>query len=560
MSRFRAKAPGILLLLLVGAVTLVPVAYVLVGSLNVGGPGQTFTFGFDGWQKALTNARSLDAIGYSLLLSIRIPIAVAVAFLIAWLLVRVRIPGARIIEYSLWFSFFLPVLPITMGWVLLLDPGYGLINLALKEFGVSQSIFSIYSVSGIIWVHISQATIPVMVILLTPALRALDAINEEAAIMCGASTRSVLARITGPLIAPAIFTATLVGFIRSLEVFEVEQFLGTPVDIFVYATRIYDLVSSEPPDYAQGLAMSALFLLALLLVAIIYQRVIGRTGGWSTITGKGGRFAPRSIGRWAWPIAGLLFLYILISVALPVTVLLLSSFNRLFGYFFIDNGWTLEHWRQVFASQAFMRAVTTSILIGVSAGLAGTLFFALIAWVVVRTKMWGRQFLSLLTWIPWIIPGLVLGLTLSAILLNLPIVSALYGTSAALVLAIVIKSMPLGVQMLRTSVQQVAPELEEAAATSGASPFAVFWRIALPLIAPMCVAVFLIVFMAALSDISTTVLLASARTRTLSLLMFEFATSNRHEAAAVVGVLIAFVCFVFTAIAFRIGMKMSVEQ
>jgi iron(III) transport system permease protein len=551
---------GLALLVVIGAVTVVPVAFVLVESFNVAGPAQPFAWGLAGWQKAFSNARSLDAIGYSLLLSIRIPIAVAIAFVIAWLLVRVEVPGRKIIEYSLWFSFFLPVLPVTMGWVLLLDPGYGLINLGLKRIGIAENgLFSIYSVPGIIWVHISQATIPVMVILLAPALRSLDSTNEEAAIMSGASTRSVLRRVTGPLIAPAIVTATLIGFIRSLEVFEVEQLLGTPVDIFVYANRIYDLVSSEPPDYAQGLALCALFLLVLLIVAVVYQHYIGRTGGWATITGKGGRFAPRPVGRWGWVISGLLFLYVAISVVLPVTVLLLASFNRLFGFFFMEDAWTAAHWRQVFASAAFGRAILNSIVIGLSAGIAGTLLFAFIAWIIVRTTLWGRQVLSLLTWIPWIIPGLVLGLTLSAILLNTPIVSALYGTSAALVVAIVIKSMPLGVQMLRTSVHQVAPEMEEAAAMSGAGAMTIFRRIVLPLIAPMCVAVFLIVFMAALSDISTTVLLASAGTRTLSLLMFEFATSNRHEAAAVVGVLIALVCLAFTSIAFRIGMKSGIE-
>ena len=95
---------------------------------------------------------------------------------------------------------------------------------------------------------------------------------------------------------------------------------------------------------------------------------------------------------------------------------------------------------------------------------------------------------------------------------------------------------------------------------SGARFPAIFRRVTLPLIAPMCTAVFLLVFMATLSDISTLVLLASPGTRTLSLLMFEFATSSRPEAAAVIGVIIAVICLVITSAAFRIGFKMSVER
>jgi len=53
-----------------------------------------------------------------------------------------------------------------------------------------------------------------------------------------------------------VLTALIAGFIRSLELFEVEQFLGTPVGIMVYATRIYDLIATDPPVYPEAMALS----------------------------------------------------------------------------------------------------------------------------------------------------------------------------------------------------------------------------------------------------------------------------------------------------------------
>ncbi len=53
-----------------------------------------------------------------------------------------------------------------------------------------------------------------------------------------------------------MLTALIAGFIRSLELFEVEQFLGTPVGIMVYATRIYDLIATDPPVYPEAMALS----------------------------------------------------------------------------------------------------------------------------------------------------------------------------------------------------------------------------------------------------------------------------------------------------------------
>ena len=102
-----------------------------------------------------------------------------------------------------------------------------------------------------------------MVILLTPALRQIDASFEEAAEMSGAATWGTLCRVTIPLLAPSILTAFVLALIRSLEAFEVERVLGAPVNIDVYSTRIYDFVSLEPPLFAQAMALSVLFLAML---------------------------------------------------------------------------------------------------------------------------------------------------------------------------------------------------------------------------------------------------------------------------------------------------------
>jgi iron(III) transport system permease protein len=552
---------GLVVIVMIGAVTLVPVLFVLIDSFNVSGMGEPFRFGLEGWVEIFSSGKTLSSIGYSFLLSIRIPIGIAIAFVIAWLLVRVQIPGHSFIEHALWFGFFLPVLPMSMGWVLLLDTNYGLINALLKRTPfIHQALFSIYSVPGIIWVHLSLSTVPVMVILLAPALRNLDAAIEEAADVSGAGAFATLWRITVPLVLPAILTAFVAGFIRSLEVFEVEQFLGTPAGILVYSTRIYDLIASQPPLYPQAMALSALFLAILLIVALVYQRYIARLGSRATLTGKATRLQKRHGGWWAPMASGVILLYIAISIGLPLIVLLLGSFNRLFGFFFLPNAWTVAHWRNVFSDRAFIQATISSVLIGLASGVGGTFVYALVAWLLVRARMRGAATVSLLIWLPWAIPGLVLGLTLSTIILNAPGLSMLYGTMVPLVLAKIIKSMPIGVQMIRTALFQISRDIEEAAQISGARFAAIFRRVTLPLIAPMCTAVFLLVFMATLSDISTLVLLASPGTRTLSLLMFEFATSSRPEAAAVIGVIIAVVCLVITSASFRIGLRMSVER
>ena len=101
--------------------------------------------------------------------------------------------------------------------------------------------------SGILWVHLTLTTIPVMMILLAPALRQFDASLEQSAKVCGSGNLRTLRRILIPILAPALLTSLLAGFIRGLEAFEIEQLLGIPAGIYVYATRVYDLVTFEPP-------------------------------------------------------------------------------------------------------------------------------------------------------------------------------------------------------------------------------------------------------------------------------------------------------------------------
>lgn len=547
------------LLLLVSLLTLGPVFYVLIASFDVSEIGEAYRFGWTGWEEFTSNPRTLRSVVYSFLLSIRVPIAVVVAFGIAWLLIRLEIPGRRFIEMSLWFGFVLPSVPMMLGWILLLDPNYGLINLALEHLPfIDGPVFNIYSVAGIIWVHIALTTVPVMVILLAPAMRQLDAAFEEAADMSGAGLWTTLRKVTIPLLLPAVLTAFIAGLIRSLEAFEIEQLLGVPAGIFVYSTRIYDLVDSEPPRFAQAMALSWMFVVLLAALAIFNQLYIRRSGTRATITARGVRFQPRIKPWWVYGISAALIAYICVTIFLPLVILVLGSFNKLFGFFFIKDPWTVANWLNVFTDDRFGRATVTSIALGLSVAIGSVVAFSLIAWTLVRARFWGRHLLSVIVWMPLGIPGLVLGVTLLSLMLNTPGMSVLYGTMAPLIVALIIHAMPVCTQLLRVALAQVSSELEEAGTMSGATFLFNFWRIILPLIAPALVSVFLLTFASTIRDISTILLIAAPGMRTLSLLMFDFATIGRLESAAVVGVLIASICLFVTTFAARIGGRLGI--
>src|SRR5262249_61449127 len=123
-------------------------------------PGEPTVWAVNGWVEAFTDVNLAVAIGNTFYLAfVRVIITSALAIFFAWVVTRTDTPLKGFIEVALWLGFFLPLLPMTMGWVLLFDPYYGLLNkFLMKVFSLSQSPFDIFSYWGIIWCHLSFST------------------------------------------------------------------------------------------------------------------------------------------------------------------------------------------------------------------------------------------------------------------------------------------------------------------------------------------------------------------------------------------------------------------
>jgi iron(III) transport system permease protein len=118
----------------------------------------------------------------------------------------------------------------------------------------------------------------------------------------------------------------------------------------------------------------------------------------------------------------------------------------------------------------------------------------------------------MLSWLPWALPGVLISLALLwTVLGSGSTVKLMYGTVALLVLAIIIKEMPLGTQIIKAAVQQIGPELEEASSAAGADWLDYFRRILLPLLKPTMVSVAIIVFISAIRDIPTVIFRSTLR-------------------------------------------------
>jgi iron(III) transport system permease protein len=274
------------------------------------------------------------------------------------------------------------------------------------------------------------------------------------------------------------------------------------------------------------------------------HRTLLRGREFTTVTGRSHLVETFSFGRWRWVTCGFSLFFILVMIVLPLATLVMGTFMELFGHFDLEKAWTARHWTGTFADPIFLRSLKNTLVLGVAAAVLGTLIYSLLSYLIVRSRLPGRGIIDVLSWLPWALPGVLISLALLwAVLGSGEHVKLIYGTLWLLVLAIIIKEMPLGTQIIKAAVQQIGPEMEEASSAAGASWAEYFRRILLPLLKPTIVSVAIIVFISAARDIPTVIFLSTHESRTLPLLMLDYIAEANQEKAAVLGVFLVLLIF-----------------
>ena len=544
---------------LMGFYVLYPLVLILINSFNTATIAEPPVYGLKAWREAFSEPGIWRSLWNSVKIGIVLQIvALPLGIFLSWLISRTNILFANAFEFGFWISFFLPPLATTFGWMLLLDPSTGLINSWLRQLtGLSVLNFDIYSFSGIIWVHLVSHGISTKVMLLTPAFRRMDASMEEASRMSGAGPLTTLVRITVPAMTPVIIVVFLLSVIRIFSSFEIELLLGVPWSFYVYSTKIVDLARQEPPLVNQAAALGSVILLFLAAFIPLQRRLISRRQ-FTTVTGQ---FKPKIIdlGPWRYPATALVALVIFLLDVVPVLSVLGGSFMTRFGFFNLPKTWTLEYWKMALSDPRILQGLQNTLIVAVSAALVGVLFFSLIGYVLVRTKLPGRGILDSICWLPSAIPGVLAGLGLLWMFLGTPFFRPFYGTIVLLVIASVLGGVTLATQILKANFIQLGKELEEASRMSGAGFWKTYFKVVLPLMAQTMVMVGVLKFMFASHHTSSIILLATSETRTLSLLALDQVAAGYREVASITVILIMALTLGVAIIARSLGLKVGIR-
>ena len=547
-------AGGLLILLavIVGA----PVAMVALMSLRTGFPGEGGPLTLVNFIRVYTDLSTYDVLLNTLLFATG-TVVVTLLFTVplGWLLMRTDLPFKKTIYVLLTLGILIPVFLRTIAWILLLSPRIGLVNQwASQIFGLDHPLVSLYNLPGMAFIQ-GVSFVPGAFFMLAAAYRTMDPALEEAAYTAGVSKLRTFFWINIPITLPAIAAVMVYLFMTAIAVFEVPAIIGLPARILVLSSLIY--TSTNPPtglpEYGVAGAYGGVMLLAGLVLAYFYVRLVRQGKKYTVITGRGYRPREIALGRWKWPAMAFVMLYLSMEVFIPFLVLLWTS---LLPYLQLPSAAalssiSLKNYRTIPDYTGALPFINTAILM-VAVPFCAMLLSVLVSWVVIRSQVSFRGILDTVAFLPHAMPSILLAVGLGYLGLAYRNIFPFYGTIVIIIIAHTINWIAYGTRTTNSVMIQVHRELEEAGKVAGVSAPRVFLRIVLPLVAAGVFNSGIWISMLSYREVTMALTLYSRKNTVISTVVWQFWGSGWVPEVSALGVILV----IFAAIvvgALRIG-------
>lgn len=347
---------------------------------------------------------------------------------------------------------------------------------------------------------------PILYLNVVAALANVDPAMEEAAENLGCTGFRKFRKITLPLIMPGLFAGGTIVFIWSFTELGVPLMFDyqrvTSVQIF---SGIKDIGGNPFP-----FALVAVMLVSTVLLYALSKITFGRANHamMAKATSQGG---PRPLPPLqGWLCAAVFALVTFIAVLPHIGVVLVAFSGDWYGTI-LPQGWTLDHFRAALGHDLTLPSIQNSLKYASLSTLVDLVLGVAVAYVVVRTKIIGRQVLDAMAMLPLAVPGLVLAFGYLA--MTQP--GKLFGFMnpkvdplLILVIAYSVRRLPYVVRSAAAGFQQTSVTLEEAAQNLGCPPFRSIRKITIPLIAANLAAGGLLAFSFAMLEVSDSLILA----------------------------------------------------
>jgi iron(III) transport system permease protein len=447
--------------------------------------------------EALLSPRTWAALGNTLLLAGAVVASTAAISLpLAWLVTATDLPGRRVWGVLAALPLVIPSYVAAYLYVSLLSPR-GVIQGVLEPLFGIERLPPIYGFPGA-WLVLTLISYPFTYLTVRAALQRLDPSLLEAARSLGLSPRRAFLRVTVPSLRPALAAGSLLVALYCLRDFGAVTLLqyGT------FTRVIYNRYQAYRLEEAAAMALLLVGLAGVLL--FLDHRSRGR-GRYARLSAGCARVRPSvRLGAWKWPALAFVGLVVFLSLAIPAGGLLYWFWRGL------NQDWLV---RDLGAAQsnvaslaALLRPAWNSFVVSLGAAVLTVVLALPVSILVVRRSGPAAHLLERLAYTGSALPGIVIAL--AYVFIGVNYVRPLYQTLPMMLIAYVVLFLPQAVGSERSSLLQVSPKLEEAGRSLGKRPWHVFRRVTLPLVRPGLLAAGAMVFLTAMKELPTTLILS----------------------------------------------------
>lgn len=439
----------------------------------------------------------------------------------AYITKKFKIHGISVINVIIIMSILSPPFIGAYSWILMLGRNGFITKIINSVFGITYD--GIYGFAGILLVFTIQMY-PLIYLYVSGALKNMDSSLDEAAESLGCTGIRKMFRVVMPLILPTMLAGGLMVFMRAFADFGTPMLIGEgyrTMPVLIYNSFISEMGGNS--GFAAALSMMVVLFTTILFLG---QKYISNRKSFSMSNTK--PMEPRPIKGWRNVLAHLFVYAVTLVTLLPQAVVVYTSFQNCSGAIFVE-GYSLQSYRNVFSKLG--DSIVNTFLFSFAA-LAIILVLGLtISYAVTRRRNALTSVLDVVVMLPYVIPGSIVGIALLLGFNKKPIL--LSGTALIIIVAYVLRRLPYTIRSSAAILSHISQSTEEAAVSLGASNLKTFIKVTVPQMMPGVISGAMMSWMTIISELSASVLLYTATTKTVTIAIYtEVIYGNYGNAAA----------------------------
>ena len=452
--------------------------------------------------------------------------SVVVGVVLGYFMSVFKVRGAKLLRMCIVMATMSAPFVGAYAWIMLLGRNGVITNFLSGLFGITMP--DIYGFNGIMLVFVTQL-FPLVFLYVQGAMSKMDASLMEASENLGCTGFKRFFTVVLPLISPTVLAGALLVFVRAMSDFGTPMLIGEGYRTFTVI--LYNEFVGEVSQN-KGFA-SAIAIIAIHITMVVYfsQNFVAKKQAFSMNALH--RIEKKQLHGFSNFIVHFIT-YVVVGISiLPQLYVVYTSFLKTSGQIYVA-GYSLQSYQDMFSRLG--RSIQNTIVIPAVSLLIVVFLAVLIAYVAVRRRNVLSGAVDVISMIPYVIPGTVIGIAMISAFNREPLV--LTGGMLIMVVALVVRRLPYTIRSSVAILQQIPLYVEEAALSLGSSKPKAFFTVTLPMMSSGVLSGAILSWVTLISELSTAILLYTGKTQTLTVEIYtQIVRGNYGIASAMATVL-----------------------